>query len=105
MNSLSALPSKGSMARRAKVKREQGVALLLTLLVLAILVVVVASFSYTVTVERIIVQNGLEDQEMTMAIRGVIPYLGTLFRDDRKDTNPSITGADGLGDNWSDPKL
>jgi type II secretory pathway component PulK len=93
------------MKRRAKSKREEGVALLLTLLVLAILVVVVASFSYTVTVERVIVQNGLEDQQMTMAIRGVIPYLGALFRDDRKDTNASTAGADGLADNFDDPKL
>ncbi|MEZ0230621.1 MAG: hypothetical protein ACAI25_18515, partial [Planctomycetota bacterium] len=94
-----------SRSYEIRTRRESGVALILTLLVLSVLVVVVVQFSYAVRVEKTVVQNGLEDQALMLAARGVAPYLGTLFRDDAKDTNASIMGGDGLGDNWCDKNL
>ncbi len=109
MNSMAGIPSKGRMtARRFDIRRngrQSGVALILTLLVLSVLVVVVVQFSYAVKVEKTVVQNGLEDQALMLAARGVLPYLGTLFRDDAKDPNPTIQGADTLADNFCDKNL
>jgi type II secretory pathway component PulK len=74
-------------------------------MVLTILIAIVAGFSDTVTAERRIVQNGIEDQEMSVAARGLFAYMGTLFRDNAKDPNPTIQNADGLCNNWDDPNL
>jgi hypothetical protein len=93
------------MATGRKTRRQQGVALILTLLVFSILVVVVTEFSYRVQVEKRIVANGVEDQEMTLAARGVIAYLATLFRDDAKDPNPTIQNATSYCNNYDDPNL
>src|SRR5690606_7637131 len=70
--------------------RRQGAALILTLLVLAILVVFVVQLTFSVKVEETIVRNMEDDTAMELAaVRGGIPLLAALFRDDRKNGNPA----------------
>jgi type II secretory pathway component PulK len=95
---------RGRDVRTHRGRRQRGVALILTLLVLSILVVVVVQFSYAVKVESRIVQNGLQDQQLTVLARGTIPVIAALFRDDRKNGKTPAT-SDTLADCYNDPKL
>jgi type II secretory pathway component PulK len=88
--------------RRAR--RKRGFALILALLTLSILAVVVTQFSYSCKIENRIVQNGLDDEQLTVASRGAIAYVGALFRDDDKN-GKTPQGVDSLADCWNDPHL
>lgn len=89
---------------RSRRSRQRGIALILALLVLAILVVVVVQFSYSVQVENRIVRNGKDDQALTVAAHGAIPYIAALFRDDNKNQK-TPANVDSLADCWNDPNL
>lgn len=94
----------GSSTSRRGRGRRQGAALILTLLVVAILVVLVVQLTFSVKVEETIVRNMEDDTAMELAaVRGGIPLLAALFRDDRKNGNPA-GDLDTLADIWCDPR-
>ena len=90
--------------RQFKMKRNSGIALVMTLLLLLILVVVVGDLSYTTKIDVFIAQNSSNDAQLRYALISAVNYGVTQLKlDALKEKENKKNKYDALTENWNKP--